>query len=251
MRGQKRGFPQRRAIKAGRGRRSPQKSTEEVPKWPADRRIPALFGRKENIVFWACWMPAARGKGFFMSDRVQFLFTGTAARNAFRCPTARPATVGALSGPRLATDTGHPAEGIAHGTPVLTLRGAVAVQDLIPGERIITRDRGPCALRTISHRDTTEGLVQVAPGALGQDRPDAPTWLPETQTVLLRNWRAEAQFGKPHILVSAGRLVDGAGMTRAEPKAPMRLYTLMFDAPHVIYAAGIEVLSAQIAPDPA
>lgn len=184
-----------------------------------------------------------------MSAQVHQLFHGAAAIRAERQHAARPSSLQALTGPRLATQGGAPAEGLAGGTPVMTLRGAVEVQDLVPGDRIITRDRGLCDLRAISHRDTAEGLVEVAPGALGQDRPDAPVILPETQPVLVRDWRAQARFGAPQAVVPVARLVDGAGITRLRADASVRLYTLLFDAPHVIYAAGIEVLSGQIAPD--
>lgn len=157
---------------------------------------------------------------------------------------ARPTQPAQIAGPRIVAEGGVAAEGIGAGTPVMTLRGAVAVEHLLPGDRIITRDRGLCELRENRMRAAAGPLVRIAPGALGADRPDAVLWVPRTQPVLVRDWRAQARFGKPQAIVPAWRLVDGGDIALAMPDAPLTLHTLVLDAAHVLYAGGVELLSA-------
>lgn len=130
--------------------------------------------------------------------------------------------------------------GIAMGTRVLTLQGALAVEFLEPGDRVITRS-GARVLRGVEVaviRDVA--VVTVAAGALGHDRPDAPMCLPAGQAVMLRDWRAQAMFGAREAAVPAARLVDGEFLC-AGRMAELRLFRLVFDAPEVVYADGVEL----------
>jgi len=191
--------------------------------------------------------PANAGNGdFLMTDRIPTLFRGNTAIALRQARPRRPEGVAALAGPRLVAQNGAPAEGIGAGTPVMTLRGALPVEDMRPGDKIITRDRGVRELRAISQRDTGDQLVRIAPGALGADRPEAPVWVLQTQPVLVRDWRAQARFGKPQAIVPAARIVDGQSIIQTAPDAPLRLFTLLLDSPHIIYAGGIEMLSGAL-----
>lgn len=136
--------------------------------------------------------------------------------------------------------------GVAMGTRVLTLQGALAVEYLEPGDRVITR-AGARTLRAVESlvlRDAA--VVTVAAGALGHDRPEAPLCLPAGQPVMLRDWRAQALYGCREAAVPAARLVDGEFL-RAESRAELRLFRLVFDAPEVIYADGVELTCAAAA----
>jgi hypothetical protein len=131
--------------------------------------------------------------------------------------------------------------GLAMGTSVLTLQGALPVEYLSVGDRVVTRT-GARVLRAVAvsvQRDAD--VVTVAPGALGHDRPGAPLCLPAAQPVLLRDWRAQALYGAAEAAVPAARLVDGEFL-RAGRVAELRLFRLVFDAVETVYADGVEVV---------
>ncbi|MDF2142363.1 Hint domain-containing protein [Paenirhodobacter sp. CAU 1674] len=128
--------------------------------------------------------------------------------------------------------------GVAQGTLVLTLDGALPVEYLAPGDRVITRS-GARPLRAVAARLVTGGLIRVAPGALGHDRPERALILGGQAQVLVRDWRAQALYGQSQALVPVGRLLDGGYITPCAGR--MRLFALQFAAPEVIYADGVEV----------
>lgn len=135
------------------------------------------------------------------------------------------------------------ATGIAMGTRVLTLQGALAVEFLEPGDRVITRT-GARVLRAIEVSVSRDAqVVTVAAGALGHDRPDAPLCLAAGQAVMLRDWRAQALYGMHEAAVPAARLVDGEFLCAARV-AELRLFRLVFDAAEVVYADGVELACA-------
>ncbi|MFN6978778.1 MAG: Hint domain-containing protein [Gemmobacter sp.] len=135
--------------------------------------------------------------------------------------------------------------GLPMGTLVLTLDGALPVEHLGPGDRIVTR-AGVRRLRAVTVTVLADAaMVAVAPGALGHDRPDRPLMLPAGQAVLLRDWRARAMFGTDAALVAVGRLADGVFLRHVRVKS-VRLFALTFDAPAVIYADGVETGAAAV-----
>ena len=129
------------------------------------------------------------------------------------------------------------------GTTVLTLDGALPVEFLSPGDRIITRDSGMAVLSDIRRRTVTVDCVSIRAGSLGNTRPDRDAILPAAQEVLIRDWRAQALFGRAQALVPAARLVDGE-FIRAAGQREVTLIELVFDAPHIVYADGLELASA-------
>jgi hypothetical protein len=130
--------------------------------------------------------------------------------------------------------------GIAIGTEVMTLEGALPVEYLCPGDRILTRS-GTCRLRALSMtRIQNARVVRISESTLGVDRPAAAIVVTREQPILIRDWRAKALYGAAQAMIPARRLVDGEYI-RAEVVADLRLYTLHFDAPEVIYAGGLEL----------
>ncbi len=130
--------------------------------------------------------------------------------------------------------------GLALGTRVMTLQGALPVEFLSPGDRVITRG-GARVLRAVEVsvlRDVA--VVEVAPGALGHDRPEGRLCLPAGQPVLVRDWRAQALYGAAEATVPVARRADGEFLreTRVEE---LRLFRLRFDAPEIVYADGVEL----------
>jgi len=135
------------------------------------------------------------------------------------------------------------ASGFAAGSIVMTLDGEKLVEDLRPGDRVITRDTGMAILNDISTSTLCTRMVRVQAGSLGHTRPVRDVVLPAGQSILIRDWRAEAMFNARRALVQASQLIDGEFITD-EGEAEMTLYALEFDAPHVVYVDGLELASS-------
>jgi Hint domain len=141
----------------------------------------------------------------------------------------------------------HLVTGMAPGTVVLTLDGALPVEFLAPGDRIITRD-GARTLRAVSVAEVTGDVVRIGARTLGHDRPEGDVLVGADQGILLRDWRARAMYGVTQAVVAARRMADGE-MIRVEDATDLRLFTLSFDAPAVIYAGGLELACAAVTVD--
>ncbi len=149
----------------------------------------------------------------------------TAARTPYAAPPFAPTTA---------------QEGLIHATVLLTQRGEVEVQDLTPGDRVISRNAGLARLTGILQRHVMVDVVAVAAGSLGDTRPEQDMLLPHDQQILIRDWRAQALFGKPRALARARDLVDGEFILDIGPSR-QRVYHLQFDSPQIIYAGGLEL----------
>jgi hypothetical protein len=126
------------------------------------------------------------------------------------------------------------------GTEVLTLDGALPVEFLNPGDRIITRNSGVARLMAVRAHLITVEAVSVSADNLGHDRPEQDMILPATQEVLVRDWRAAALFGASTALVPVSKLVDEEFVCDLG-EMELRLVELIFDTPQIIYADGLEV----------
>ncbi|WP_438960318.1 Hint domain-containing protein [Nereida sp.] len=65
--------------------------------------------------------------------------------------------------------------------------------------------------------------------------------LPTDQPVLLRNWLAKALRGTHQAAINAEKLVNGETIVRSTKRRITFLH-LLFDAPQIIYANGLEVI---------
>ncbi|MCA0847179.1 Hint domain-containing protein [Salipiger thiooxidans] len=130
------------------------------------------------------------------------------------------------------------------GAIVLTLDGALPAQHLAPGDRVIIRDSGAAAPRGLRHHDTRAGRIAIRAGALGHARPVADVLRPATQEILLHDWRARVLVGAERALVPVSRRVDGEVIRRVGTRHA-RPFELTVDAPHILYAVGLERASAR------
>ena len=151
---------------------------------------------------------------------------------------ARPQPSGDVGGDIDACDAGLPL-----GARVLTLDGALPVEFLTPGDRVITR-RGVRPLHAVTRRTLSEGAfrVRITAEALG-GKPSNDIIVTPQQRVLLRDWRAQALWGKAIAAIPAARLVDGT-FIRTETGAEQIMLSLYFGAPEILYADGLELASA-------
>ncbi|MEC8040161.1 MAG: Hint domain-containing protein [Pseudomonadota bacterium] len=152
----------------------------------------------------------------------------------------KPKTVGARSGGIATKAQSESIFGILPGTEILTLDGALPVEVLAPGDKIITRSSGVAMLKGVEHGYQMCETVRVRAGSLGHDRPGMDTVLPSHQKLLIRDWRAKALYGEPQKLIEAKSLIDGEYL-RLQPKARHMVFRLYFDEPQVVYADGLEL----------
>ncbi|MEL6452757.1 MAG: Hint domain-containing protein [Pseudomonadota bacterium] len=153
----------------------------------------------------------------------------------------KPNTVGRETGgrmPPLRTQIAH--TGLVAGTLVLTADGEMPIEYLTPGDRIITRNAGLVPLGAMDSIRITAEAVKIAAGSLGDTKPTHHVMLPAAQLVLVRDWRAKALRGAAQAVMPAGCLIDGEFITSLGLRE-MTLVRLGFDAPHVIYADGLEL----------
>lgn len=142
-------------------------------------------------------------------------------------------------------DMGHATPiAIAPGTTVLTLDGALPVEHLYPGDKLITR-HGARALAGLDAVLIPAGtmIVEIMRNALG-GRPERDLWVPAAQRILIRDWRAKALYGQAQACVPAAQLVDGDYVKLTELAQDVTGFALRFGRPEVFYADGLELASA-------
>ena len=87
--------------------------------------------------------------------------------------------------------------------------------------------------------------IRIKAGSLGHTRPDRDMIVAPGARIHIRDWRAEALFGAPTATVEASRLVDGEFLARL-PTRDVKVFDLVFDREHIVYADGVEVLSCAV-----
>ena len=135
--------------------------------------------------------------------------------------------------------------GLCEGTHVMTLDGNLPVEYLVTGDRVLTRS-GAREIRHIAARALTDCPVLVKRGALGRDRPMQDMFLAPDQDVHLRDWRARVFYGSDQVAVPVQRLRDGETILWGEHPGELLVYDLELDAKEVIYAEGMEIMSASL-----
>lgn len=126
------------------------------------------------------------------------------------------------------------------GTRIATPRGLIAVQDLKPGDQILTRDSGMQTLRWIGTSTFSatgpHAPIRLEAGALGNH--DATEVSPNHRILVATPW-AETFFGSSEVLVRAKHLVNG---TTVKPRADRRAVTyvhLLFDHHQIVCGDGM------------
>ena len=134
------------------------------------------------------------------------------------------------------------------GARLATPDGPRPVEQLRPGDLVVTRDNGPRPLRWIGRRRVRAAgrfaPVEFLAGAIGNA---APFRVSPQHRVLLTGWRAELHFGEPEILVPAIALVDDHRVLR-KPGGVVDYVHILFDRHEIV---GIEgALAESLYPGP-
>lgn len=125
------------------------------------------------------------------------------------------------------------------GSRIATPEGLVPVEDLEPGDMVLTRDDGAQPVRWIGRRRVAAtgdfAPIAFAAGCLGDH--GAVKLSPEHR-VLVTGARAEILFGEEEVLVAAKHLVND-GTIRRQAGGEVEYLHLMFDRHQVIWAEGL------------
>ncbi|MFT4013047.1 MAG: Hint domain-containing protein [Paracoccus sp. (in: a-proteobacteria)] len=123
----------------------------------------------------------------------------------------------------------------------------MAIEDLTPGIRVMTADRGLQELRwTGSRRLDTETLTQapqflpirIRAGALGDGMPRRDLLVSPQHRILIRSQIAERMFGTREILVAAKQLLQIEGIDIATELTEVEYFHLLFDQHEVLLSEG-------------
>ena len=134
------------------------------------------------------------------------------------------------------------------GTRIRCEEGDRLIDDLRPGDRVLTRDGGAQPLLWVGQRRISGARLRAMPairpvricaGALGIDVPDADLFLSPGHRVLVQGDRARDLFREPEVLVSALDLVDDRRILRDHALRETAYIHLLFDRHEVIWANAV------------
>ena len=147
---------------------------------------------------------------------------------------------------------------LARGTILATDQGPIAVEDLLPGMMIETRDAGFQPLMWIgtitlaAHGATgytPARLFRIPVDAVGPSRPMPDLMLAPHARLLHRSARLRDLVRGDEALTPVAAFEDGLSVIRVAPVSPVSVYHLAFGSHHILRANGIEIESFHPGPD--
>ncbi|MFN3721839.1 MAG: Hint domain-containing protein [Paracoccaceae bacterium] len=125
------------------------------------------------------------------------------------------------------------------GTLIHASDGLIPVEDLVPGDLVLTADHGFRPLRWTARRCVVghgaAAPVLITAGALGNGR---DLRLSQQHRIMLSDWRANLLFGTAEVLVAAHHLVNNSTI-RITPSERVEYIHLLFDQHELIFSEGI------------
>lgn len=142
---------------------------------------------------------------------------------------------------------------LASGTPVETPRGAVAVEDLIPGDRVRTVE-GSATVTWIGRRlhhaaGPRPTLLRVGAGAFGRDRPEGHVVLGGAAHMRVEGPRCRPLVGGDAALAPVASLVDSLGVVAVRPPGDVATYGIACEGAATLLCAGLPVAAYHPARD--
>ncbi len=135
------------------------------------------------------------------------------------------------------------------GTLVLTESGERPIEDLRPGDRVITLDHGAQEIlwagrtRIMPSRRAarliSEQPITIRAHAFGPDLPRRDLHVSPNHRVLLDHYRCQLDFGCAQLLAAAGHLVNGTTILRSATRAPILYHHLLFERHEIIFTENL------------
>lgn len=127
----------------------------------------------------------------------------------------------------------------ARGAMIRTEFGLRAIEDLLVGDRVLTMDHGPQAIRWIgSNSVATSGAlapVRIKAGAL-EHGPSEDLLVSPKHRVLVSGWQAKLLFGEGEVLVTSEDLVNDCTIVRDRSARSVEYFHILFDRHELIWA---------------
>lgn len=146
---------------------------------------------------------------------------------------------------------------VARGTVIATPAGPVPVEELCPGDLVLTADGRHEPIRWLGSRivtsaelsaDTSLRPIRISAGAFGSGLPARDLRVSPQHRVLVTGWRAELLFGEESVLVPAKGLVDDHLVGVDYSAEEVQYFHLLFDRHEVILTEGLPTESFYPAP---
>jgi hypothetical protein len=134
------------------------------------------------------------------------------------------------------------------GTRLATPDGARAIEDLRPGDRVLTADNGPQPVVWVGRRHLTGARLYAMPhlrpvrirgGALGSGVPEGVLAVSPQHRVLVRGAVARALWNTPEVLVEAAHLIDDRAVTVDCSARSVDYVHILFEAHQIVWANGV------------
>jgi hypothetical protein len=135
------------------------------------------------------------------------------------------------------------------GTKIAVPGGQRLVEDLRPGDRILTKDDGAQEILWTGRRKMTGARlfampalrpVRIRSGAMGEDRPEGDLVVSPDHRLVVRGDKARALFNVPEVLVSARDLIDHRAIRVETGWADVTYIHLLTERHEVLWANGVE-----------
>ena len=133
------------------------------------------------------------------------------------------------------------------GTKIATIKGETLVENLVAGDKVITRDNGIQDLRWIGQKKIDWRIMTANPhlkpvlvrqGSLGHDLPERDLMLSPNHRVLVGNDRTALEFNASEVLVAAKHLIGGNSVRSIDSIGTTYIH-FMFDRHEVVLSDGI------------
>ena len=128
------------------------------------------------------------------------------------------------------------------GALICTPRGYVAVENLVEGDTVMTRDRGIQPIRWISSatRKAVDGLVpiRIRAGSLGKGLPERDLVVSQQHRMLLSSKIADRMFGTHEVLLPAKKLLGLPGIELDHSYDEVTYLHMLLDHHEIIFAEG-------------
>ena len=127
----------------------------------------------------------------------------------------------------------------AQGTRIITRKGALRIEDLRVGDKVLTRDNGYKAIRWIGQSSVAAygkfAPILFHPGALGNQ---SDLLLSAEHRVLVSGWECELLSGETEALIAAKHLLDNPLVER-RVGGLITYFHILFDRHEIIFANGV------------
>ena len=136
------------------------------------------------------------------------------------------------------------------GTRIRTVEGDVAIEDLGPGDTVLTRDNGPQDVLWQAHRRMSGARLFAMPGqrpirlrsgALGLDRPNGDLIVSPDHRILVGGPASRDLWNEHEVLVRAADLVGDANILTDNSVTETYYIHLMLPRHEIVWANGLEV----------